>query len=320
MSTKRPSVPGGTIYVQARDQAATLVDHYQTFLFDCDGVIWTGPAGDTLTPNIAETLAYLRSRSKQIAFITNNATLSRQDYHQKFAHFGIQVELDEIFTCGSATALYLKHELVPKRKEAGKPTGVYLIGQRAMESEFEQVGLPWKGGTDPEDDVLLAPQDFSSIVPDPEIGIVVYAFQMRINYKQLAKAYNYLASNPDCQLVLTNDDQNFLLPSGGYAPGEGAIASVLFGALKPPYAQPLIVGKPHQVLLDIVHSALKFNPHDTLFVGDRLATDILFAKRGQIDSLLVLTGIQKLQDLEPLDRDKRPEWVADCVGTLLDQP
>lgn len=40
---------------------------------------------------------------------------------------------------------------------------------------------------DPEDDVLLPPQDFSSIVPDPSIGIVLFSFQMRVNYKQLAK-------------------------------------------------------------------------------------------------------------------------------------
>jgi len=36
--------------------------------------------------------------------------------------------------------------------------------------------------------------------------------------------------------------------------GEGAIASVLFGAL-PKGTSPLIVGKPHQPLLDIVHTA-----------------------------------------------------------------
>lgn len=35
--------------------------------------------------------------------------------------------------------------------------------------------------------MLLAPQDFSSIVPDPSIGIVLFTFAMRVNYKQLAK-------------------------------------------------------------------------------------------------------------------------------------
>ncbi|GAA6023635.1 hypothetical protein JCM11491_006181 [Sporobolomyces phaffii] len=303
-------------FVSTAKVAAELVHSYDTFLFDCDGVIWVNPAGDTLTENVVETLSFLRSRNKQIAFITNNATSSRKKYLEKFTGFGIDVALEEIFTCGSATAEYLRDDVVPRRKREGKPTGIYLIGQEAMEEEFRDCGLEWTGGTDKEDDVLLPPQDFSSITPDPSIGIVVFAFQMRVNYKQLAKAYNYVASNPDCDLILTNDDQNFLLPGGGYAPGEGAIASVLFGAL-PTGKKPLIVGKPHQPLLDIVHSELRFDLQKTLFVGDRLATDILFAKRGQIDSLLVLTGIQKREDVDALDDDARPEWVAPCVGTLL---
>ncbi|GAA5824543.1 hypothetical protein JCM5353_007237 [Sporobolomyces roseus] len=317
---------GKTIHVSSREQAKHLVDKYDTFLFDCDGVIWTGPAGDTLTPNILETLSYLRSLGKHVAFITNNATSSRQTYHDKFQGFGIETSIEEIFTCGSATADYLRDEVFPRREREGKKKGIYLIGQKAMEEEFQEAGLNWKGGTLMTDllrvyrtqkmDVLLAPQDFSSIHPDPEIGVVVYAFQMRINYKQLAKAYNYLSSNPWCELILTNDDQNFLLPSGGYVPGEGAIASVLFGAL-PKGTKPLIVGKPHQPLLDIVHTALRFDLRKTLFVGDRLATDILFAKRGQIDSLLVFTGIQRKEDVLGLEQSERPEWMAENVGVLL---
>lgn len=101
-------------------------------------------------------------------------------------------------------------------------------------------------------DVLLPPQDFSSIVPDPSIGVVLFGFQMRVNYKQLSKAYNYLATNPGCKLVLTNDDQSLQIP-GGLVCGEGAISSVLLGARKG--LKPLIVGKPHQPILDEIRKA-----------------------------------------------------------------
>lgn len=112
----------------------------------------------------------------------------------------------------------------------------------------------------------------------------------------------------------------------------------MFGAL-PKGTKPLIVGKPHQPLLDIVHTAyvyfvslyptltsveppsswnsLRFDLRKTLFVGDRLATDILFAKRGQIDSLLVFTGIQRKEDVLGLEQSERPEWMAENVGVLL---
>ncbi|GAA5978713.1 hypothetical protein JCM11641_006151 [Rhodosporidiobolus odoratus] len=280
-----------------------------------DGVIWTGPAGDTLTPNIAEALAYFRSRNKRLAFITNNATRSRQDYVDKLQGFGIPVSIDEIYTCGSATANYVKEVVLPSISDSSK-RGIYLIGQEAMEKELREEGLEWTGGTDPEDDVLLLPQDFSSITPDPSIGVVIYAFQMRINYKQLAKAYNYLSSNPGCKLILTNDDQSFLLPHGGYCPGEGAIASVLFGALTKG-DKPTIVGKPHQALLDVVHREMKFEPSTTLFIGDRLDTDVLFAKRGGVDSVLVWTGISKPSDLADLPTTSEPEYTLSHVGALL---
>lgn len=78
-----------------------------------------------------------------------------------------------------------------------------------------------------EDDVLLKCQDFSSIEPDSDIGVVVYSFQMRINYKQLAKAYNYIAQNEDCQLILTNDDMKMNLHHGGFAPGQLSSCSVI---------------------------------------------------------------------------------------------
>ena len=79
---------------------------------------------------------------------------------------------------------------------------------------------------------------------------MLYSFQMRINYKQLAKAFNFLATNDGCQLVLTNDDYS-MKSAEGILPGEGAIASVLYGARKD--LKPLVIGKPHKPLLDVVH-------------------------------------------------------------------
>lgn len=43
-----------------------------------------------------------------------------------------------------------------------------------------------------------------------------------VNYKMLSKAYNYLATNPCCKLVLTNDDANVLIP-GGSCPGASSL-------------------------------------------------------------------------------------------------
>jgi len=110
------------------------------------------------TPNILETLSYLRSLGKHVAFITNNATSSRQTYHEKFSRLGIETSLSEIFTCGSATASYLRDEIIPRREKTGQKNGIYLIGQSAMEEEFKECGLNWNGGT-----VRTPPLSFSPI-------------------------------------------------------------------------------------------------------------------------------------------------------------
>ncbi|POY74796.1 hypothetical protein BMF94_2069 [Rhodotorula taiwanensis] len=302
------------LQVRGQEAIRNLVDRYDTFLFDCDGVIWTGPAGEQLSEDAVETITFLKQRGKKVAFVTNNATKSRQAYLKKFKGFGFDVELEEIYTSGSAAAEYVKEVVLPSIADESKRR-IYLIGQQAMEEELASEGLEWTGGTDPEDDVLLPPQDFSSIYPDERIGVVLYSFQMRINYKQLTKAYNYLASNPGCQLVLTNDDESMLLPHGGYAPGEGAIASVLYGAL-PRGHKPIVVGKPNKPLLDIIQREISFDSARTVFIGDRLETDVLFAKKGNIDSILVWTGISQPKDLHDLTSDQAPDYTLTHIGAL----
>ena len=42
------------------EQYKALIDKYDTWLFDCDGVLWEGMR---LIPNIKEVLQYLRSQS-----------------------------------------------------------------------------------------------------------------------------------------------------------------------------------------------------------------------------------------------------------------
>lgn len=129
------------VYLKTPASYAALLERYDTFLFDLDGVIWNG---NVLTPRIAETLARLRF-SKRIAFLSNNSTLSRAAYVSKFASFGIPVVREEVITCGSASATFLKNVVLPLLPEGKK--GIYLVGQAGLETELDEAGLEWKGGS-----------------------------------------------------------------------------------------------------------------------------------------------------------------------------
>jgi 4-nitrophenyl phosphatase len=65
-----------------------LLDKYDTWLFDCDGVLWHG---DGELPGASAVLGLLRARGKAVLFVTNNATKSRAAYKKKFDGLGIQV-------------------------------------------------------------------------------------------------------------------------------------------------------------------------------------------------------------------------------------
>ncbi len=51
-------------------------------------------------------------------------------------------------------------------------------------------------------------------------------------------------------------------------------------------------------------------------VGDRLDTDILFGKSGKLKTLLVLTGIATIQDLEAKDNLIHPEFLSQSLGDI----
>jgi 4-nitrophenyl phosphatase len=75
------------------------------------------------------------------------------------------------------------------------------------------------GLQDPEDMKPMPPQDFTEITPKPEIGVVLASFDMHFNYKKMSKAFNYLANNEGCVLLLSNDDAQVPLHHGATAAG-----------------------------------------------------------------------------------------------------
>lgn len=66
----------------------SFLSKYDTFLLDCDGVIWSGPHA---IDGAKETITYLRSLGKNVIFVSNNASKSRPMYKKSFDKFGIDV-------------------------------------------------------------------------------------------------------------------------------------------------------------------------------------------------------------------------------------
>ncbi|KAF9224989.1 2-phosphoglycolate phosphatase [Gyrodon lividus] len=290
--------------LSSKDDYEALLDKYDTWMFDCDGVLWHG---DRPIEGAVEVLDILRKRGKRLLFVTNNASKSRKSYKGKFDQLGVEARVDEIYGSAYAAAVYISSVMkLPKNKK------VYVIGMTGIEEELKEEGVSFLGGTDPTDNTL-EPFSLANFTLDPDVAAVLCGLDVKINYTKLSKAFQYLTRNPGCQFLVTNDDSTY--PSAdGLLPGAGSISAPLRFALE---RDPISIGKPAKTMLDCIQAKVHFDPERTIMVGDRLNTDILFGQAGGLATLLVLTGITLKEDITgPNASPIVPKYVTQSIGDI----
>ncbi|QSL64514.1 hypothetical protein MERGE_001815 [Pneumocystis wakefieldiae] len=267
-----------------------FLSNFDTFLFDCDGVLWKSTK---LLPNVQQTLNFIRLKGKSIAFVTNNSSKPREEYQKKFMELGLHVKLDEIFNSSYSAALYLKNVVkFPKEKK------IYIIGE--------------EGGTDPSERRDIKAEDFENLNLDPSVGAVLCGLDLHINYLKYSRALGYL-QNENVLFLITNSDSTYPA-SGGLFPGTGSCSAPLLNASG---RKAIFLGKPNPEMLQAIESKFKFNKSRTCFIGDRIDTDILFAKNSGIKSCLVLTGISKEDVILKNTSNIMPDYYMEMLGNLL---
>ena len=316
-----------------------------TLLLDCDGVLWHGTS---LIPGISQTLDHLyHILRKRLVFITNNSTKSRRAYVKKFHAFGlVWVTEQMVFGSAYAAAFYLSRHL---RFGSGTATGtagsdsgttaitesgsggagrdlrkVYVVGMSGICEELEDEGIAWTGAEHDRSLVMLENQwdtiprahhhqDHQDTPDDAsnEVGAVVIGFDTYFSYYKLARAHEYLRYGHNVHFIATNTDLQFPTHSRLF-PGTGCLVSALQSSVN---RSPIVVGKPEQIMLDLVVEKFGLERSRTLMVGDRLDTDILFGVAGGVRTCLVMTGVTT-----PEERDAaaiRPEfWVESLVDLV----
>lgn len=220
---------------------AKLIDSVETFIFDCDGVIWRG---DMLIDGVPETLDMLRSKGKRLVFVTNNSTKSRKQCGKKFEALGVNVSEEEIFSSSFAAAAYLKSINFPSNKK------VYIIGEAGIQLELEQAGISYLGGPEDGDKKIdLLPGQLTE--HDLDVAAVVVGLDRYINYYKLQYATRCIRENPGCMFIATNSDAGLHLTESQLFPGAGCMVGAIKGSTK---KEPLVVGKPSTFMMDHVAS------------------------------------------------------------------
>lgn len=251
------------------------------YIFDLDGVVYRG---STLITGAIETISYLRKTRHRVIFLTNNATSTRCNVAKKLIGLGISCSEEDVINSAYGTAVYIL-------KTYGKST-IYPIGEQGLLDELVGQG--------------------HTIVDDANTAnaeIVVAGLDRAFTYEKLAKGLANIMNG--AIFIATNTDA--LLPTeNGFLPGAGSIVSSLATASG---TEPLVVGKPHKLIMDIVIDHLGIAAHECVMVGDRLDTDILGAVNAGMGTMLVLTGVETLESIKKsaISADIVIDSIADII-------
>lgn len=258
------------------------IGNKKLFLLDIDGTI---AFDSTLIDGTLEFMERVLEIGGKYIFITNNSTKGMKDYIEKFEKFGIQVDETSFLTSSYATALYLRDRYADQL--------LFVLGTQSFINELKEFGL--RVTEKLEDSIVAAVVGF-----DNELN---YQKIERICELLLTKEIDYIATNPD--LVCPT--------SFGFVPDCGAICDMIEKAVK---RDPIYVGKPNRLIVDMALKNTKFKPGETLVIGDRLYTDIACGLNANVDTVVVFTGEAKMKDLE--DTEFPPTYYCNTIKDVYE--
>jgi len=250
---------------------------------------------------------------KQLVFVTNNSTKSRNDYKKKFDKVGIpNVTAEEVFGSSYSAAIYISRilRLQPPHNK------VFVLGESGIEQELVSEGIPYVGGTDTSLRRDIEQQDYDDIASgkmlDDDVGVVLIGLDFHINYLKMAIAQAYLRRG--AVFLATNIDSTLPM-NGSFFPGAGAVGA---GIVKAHGKDPVPLGKPSQAMMEAIEGKFHFDKSRTCMVGDRLNTDIQFGIEGGLGAtLMVLTGVSTKEEILTEGAPVVPTAYVDTLGDLL---
>jgi len=248
----------------------------KNYLIDMDGVL---VAGSRLIPGAEQFIRRLSERGAKYLILTNNSLYTQGDLQHRFRVIGIDIPAANFYTSALATARFL---------DSQRPKGTaYVLGEAGLTTALHDVGY-----------VL------TNMAPD----YVVLGETLAFSVEQITQAVRLLRAGS--RFVATNPD-----PSGpgegGPVPATGAVAALLERASG---VRPYFVGKPNPLMMRSALRYLDVHSEDTIMVGDRMDTDIVAGLESGLETILVLTGVTRREQVESYAY--RPTHVLNSVAEI----
>ena len=244
-------------------------------LCDLDGVVWLMHQPIAGSVHAIESL---RNAGHRLLFVTNNSFSVVADQEKALVKIGIDAHGD-VVTSSQAAGLLLR-----------KGDRVLLGGGPGAVEAIRNAGAILAGRSDEHNLDGSAVHGFGDV--DQEIDVVLVGYHATFDYRGLTSLSHAVRNG--ARLIATNDDATYPTPHG-LIPGGGSILAAVAAASG---VEPIIAGKPHKPMADLVRQVLGVNDlSNAWMVGDRPSTDGLFAKTVGCNFAQVLTGILSADDV-----------------------
>lgn len=250
----------------------------ECWLTDMDGVLVHEGAA---LPGAADFLERLVDRERRFLVLTNNSIFTPRDLSARLVRSGLNIPEESIWTSALATGAFLRDQM---------PGGsAYVIGEAGLTTALHEVGYTLTD-VDPDYVVLGETRTYSFEAITRAIRLIV-------------DGARFIATNPDATG-----------PSAeGPLPATGAVAALITRATG---AVPYFVGKPNPMMFRSAMNRIEAHSENTAMVGDRMDTDVVAGIEAGLETVLVLTGSTRRDQVEKFPY--RPSRVLDSICDLID--
>lgn len=248
----------------------------KSYICDMDGVLVRGAQ---VIPGANEFIQRLQEAGSKFLVLTNNSLYTQRDLQVRLTRIGLNVPPEAIYTSAMATAQFLANQ---------HPGGsAYVIGEAGLTTALHDVGY---------------------ILTDQNPEYVVLGETLSYSFERITQAMRFVAAG--ARFIATNPDVTGPTEAG-MVPATGAVAALISAATG---ITPYYIGKPNPLIMRTALRTIGAHSEDSVMVGDRMDTDIIIGTEAGLETILVLTGVTRREDLGRYPY--RPTRVVDSVAQI----
>jgi NagD protein len=248
----------------------------KNYICDMDGVL---VRGSQVVPGANEFIQRLQRAGAKFLVLTNNSLYTPRDLYVRLQRIGLDVPANAIYTSALATAQFLATQ---------HPGGsAFVIGEAGLTTAMHDAGY---------------------IITDQQPEYVVLGETTAYSFERITQAMRLVAAG--ARFIATNPDVSGP-GEGGMVPATGAVAALISAATG---VQPYYIGKPNPLIMRTALRTLDAHSEDSVMVGDRMDTDIIIGTESGLESILVLSGVTRREDVGRYPY--RPTQIVESVADI----